>query len=101
MINLLARSRRRVSLRRLDPRNLHRKEKLGHLDPQVPAHGPDSGLGGHVRVQLVLELGEVVGGQGFGGGELVEGKSQGRLGGVGEVDGGEGDAAGGDVGDVG
>lgn len=101
MINLLPRRRRRVPLRRLDPRNLHRQEELGHLDRQAPAHGPDPGLGSDVRVQLVLELGEVVGGEGLGGGELVEGEGQGRLGGVGEVDGGEGDAAGGDVGDVG
>lgn len=51
MINLESRRGRRVSLCRLDPRNLHLQEELGHLDGEIAADAADSDFGREVNVQ--------------------------------------------------
>jgi len=101
MIHLLPGRRRRVPLRGLDPRHLELQKELGHLDRQIPTHRPDARLRREVHVELLLERGEVGVAQRAGRRELAEGERERGLRGCREVDGGEGDAARGDVGDVG
>jgi len=90
----------RHPLRRLDSRYLEGQEKLGLLDRQITPRAAYPCLGRRVQVQLRGESSQVRRRERRRGGELVERELQRRGTGFGEVDRGEGDAVGGDVGDV-
>lgn len=101
MVDLQACSPRRIALGSLDSRDLELKKELGDFDRQIPVDASDASFGGDVDVQLSLELCEVGGTKWCRSRESAQGKLQWGLGRGGKVDGREGDAIRGYIGDVG
>lgn len=98
MVDLGSGSGRGVALGGLDAADLVLQEELGDLDSEASADAADAGLGGQVRVELVLEGLQVRVGEGRAGGELGQGELQRRLRRLAKVDVGEGHGAAGHVG---
>lgn len=84
----------------LDPADLHGQEELGHLNGKTAADAAQTRLSSQVRVELVLQGGQVGGGRVRGRGEGVEGELERARARLGEVDLAERRGAGRHVGDV-
>lgn len=100
MIHRHAGDVRHGTLGLLDACHLELNEELGDLDGEVSSDGSNASLSCEVDIELVLELLQVVVGQRRSRRESVESEGEGRLARGGKVDGGESDAAGGDVRDA-
>lgn len=77
MIHLRSRRTRRLSLRRLNPTNLHLQKELWDFNRQIAGITPNPRLGGQVDVQTILEALEIGICEWSGGGEFLEGEGQG------------------------
>jgi hypothetical protein len=101
MIHLRTRRLGRISLRRLNPTDLHLQKELRNFNRQTAARAPNARFRRQINVEAVLEFREIGIRERGRGREFLQSEPEGCVGGFGEVDGGESGFAGCYVGDVG